>query len=201
MPQKNKGKGGKRHRRGKKGNVEAESSKMTKKAEGNFEKYGKITKLAGDCRVAVVTPSDEAFICHIPGKFRKRVWMKVDDIILFTIRPFEQGKGDVISVYNSSEVRWLTMKKELPSTFSNIELNADGGGQDIMWNRPVGEEDDSFEDNSDIAEEAKEARRAEKIARDAVPEQNNVYDMPSSDSEDDYINVNPENMLSILDEL
>ena len=89
MVQKNKGKGGKRNRRGKKTGVDPQTSKATKKAEGKFEKYGKITKLAGDCRINVITPSDETFVCHIPGKFKKRVWMKMDDIIYIV----ENGKA------------------------------------------------------------------------------------------------------------
>ena len=206
MVQKNKGKGGKRHRRGKKeGGPDQSSSKATKKAEGQYEKYGKITKLSGDCRVNVITPSDEEFVCHIPGKFRKRVWMKMDDIVLFAIRPFEAGKGDIISVYAPNEVRWLTLKNELPPTFSNIELgdSTTSNGQDIQWNRPIDEDDDSFENNSDIADEAKEARRAERAIRENVPEQSNAYEMPSSDSEDeyDYSSLNKDNMKSILDEL
>jgi translation initiation factor 1A len=202
MVQKNKGKGGKRHRRGKKGN-DVQASTATKMTEGKYEKYGKIINLAGDCRVRVITPLNKEYVCHIPGKFRKRVWMKMDDIVLFAIRPFEQDKGDIISVYTSNEARWLTMKKEIPSTFSNIELNdSTSGGQDIIWNRGSDDEDDSFENNSDIADEAKEARRAEKALRDSVPAQSNIYGMPSSsesDSEDEPINNT--NMKSILDEL
>lgn len=201
MVQKNKGKGGKRHRRGKKNNEpETTSSKTTKIAEGEYEKYGKIINLSGDCRVIVTTTDGTEYVCHIPGKFRKRVWMKMDDIILFAVRPFEENKGDVISVYSPNEVRWLTIKNELPSTFSNIELNDDTpGGQDIVWNRESSS--DSFEDDVNMPEEEKAARRAEKAARDAVPAQTNLYEMPSSDSESsEYIPANT-NMEELLDAL
>ena len=168
-------------------------------AEGKYEKYGKIINLAGDCRVRVVTTNDQEYVCHIPGKFRKRVWMKMDDIVLFAVRPFEETKGDIISVYTPAESRWLTMKEEIPSTFSNIELNeSTAGGQDIIWNTGS-DEDDSFENNSDIADEAKEARRAERELRNAVPAQTNVYGMPSSS--DDESDENEKDIETLLDEL
>ena len=197
MVQKNKGKGGKRHRRGKKTN-DTQDSKATKMAEGKYEKYGKIINLAGDCRVRVVTTNDQEYVCHIPGKFRKRVWMKMNDIVLFAVRPFEESKGDIISVYSPAEARWLTMKKEIPSTFSNIELNdSTSGGQDIIWNTGSDDSDDSFENNSDITDEAKAARRAERELRNAVPAQDNIYTMPSSSDEES----DEKDMQTLLDEL
>ena len=201
MPQKNKGKGGKRKRRGKK-TIEptGDISKITTKADKTKgEHYGKVVKLAGDCRLAIETPENESFVCHIPGKFRKRVWIKQNDIVLFCERPFdgEQGvdpadkikKGDIISLYSPGEIRWLIQKNEIPGTFSNIELTSNtDGNQDISWNiegdMPPTLSEEEMENDSNIASEEKERLRAERKARNAVPVQQRNYDMPPSDSED-----------------
>lgn len=90
MPAKNKGKGGKHKRKGKKRVEPTVALKFTRKAEGKYEKYGKIVKLMGDCRIGVETPDNCSYVCHIPGKFRKRVWMKMGDIVLFSLRPFDK---------------------------------------------------------------------------------------------------------------
>ena len=219
MPQKNKGKGGKRRRRGKK---EAEPvgdvTKITTKADKTKgEHYGRVTKMAGDCRLAIETPENEHFVCHIPGKFRKRVWIKPNDIVLFCERPYdgEQGvdqadkvkKGDIISLYSTGEIRWLIQKNEIPATFSNIELTATAdGNQDINWNiegeMPPTLSEEEMENDSNIASEEKERMRQERRARNAVPVQQRNYDMPPSDSEDSAEEeVNNDNLEEMLKNL
>jgi translation initiation factor 1A len=214
MPQKNKGKGGKRRRRGKKdAEPTSDAIKITTKADkSKGENYGRVTKLAGDCRVAIETPDNESILCHIPGKFRKRVWIKQNDIVLFCARPYvgdpekndNVKKGDILSLYTPGEIRWLVQKNEIPATFSNIELtsNADGN-QDINWNvegeTPMTLSEEEMENDSNIASEEKERMREERRQRNAVPAQQRNYDMPESeDSAEEDIIVNESNMEEML---
>lgn len=46
-------------------------------------------------------------LAHIRGKLRKKVWINQGDIILLSIRDFQDEKGDVILKYNSDEARSL----------------------------------------------------------------------------------------------
>lgn len=303
MPAKNKGKGGKHKRKGKKRVEPTVALKFTRKAEGKYEKYGKIVKLMGDCRIGVETPDNCSYVCHIPGKFRKRVWMKVGDIVLFSLRPFDKpgkaestvtgadgkpvksiedldfsqintemsieelsdfyivlarlanvpnggantkkwkkhdyiyeinllrseehkpkkeegednednesedglqgkvaveakdGKGDVLYVYQPSEIRWLTQKLFIPSNFSNIELNTnDDGNQDIQWNKDGVEEEEEITDNSELSEEEKEKRRQAREARKVAP-QANTYDMPESEESEEEEEFDAEKALRDL---
>lgn len=302
MPAKNKGKGGKHKRKGKKRVEPTVALKFTRKAEGKYEKYGKIVKLMGDCRIGVETPDNCSYVCHIPGKFRKRVWMKIGDIVLFSLRPFDKpvaaesslsgeagkevksiedldfsqvntemsieelsdfyivlarlanvpnggantkkwkkhdyiyeinllrseehkpkdkgddeendedseegfqgkntveakdGKGDVLYVYQPSEIRWLTQKLFIPSNFSNIELNTnDDGNQDIQWNKD-GVEEEEITDNSELSDDEKEKRRNAREARKVAP-QTNTYDMPESESEEEEEEFDAEKALRDL---
>lgn len=219
MPQKNKGKGGKRRRRGKKdAEPISDLAKITTKADKTKkENYGKVIKLAGDCRIAVETPENETFICHIPGKFRKRVWIRLNDIVLFCERPFDAKqennenntndkvkKGDILSLYSPGEIRWLVQKNEIPTTFSNIELMSNSDGtQDINWNiegsQPMTLSEEELENDSNIASEEKERLREERRQRNAVPAQQRNYDMPDSDdSAEEEIIVNDSNMEDLL---
>ena len=36
-------------------------------------------------------------LCHIRGKMRKRVWVNAGDIVLISLREFQDNKGDVIA--------------------------------------------------------------------------------------------------------
>ena len=191
MP-KNKGKGGKRKRRGKK-NVQTSNIKNLKIAGPN-EKYGKVIALYGNCRITVETPEKVQYMCHIPGAFKKRVWINMDDIVLFQIRSFEPDKGDIISKYFPDEVKWLTRKKHIPGHFSGLQVN-DENNQDIDWNLP---EEDSDELPDDATPSEKERRKKQIEARDAVPAQDRTYDLPSFESSDAEEDEDLETMLMNL---
>jgi translation initiation factor 1A len=119
MPAKNKGKGGKHKRKGKKRVEPTVALKFTRKAEGKFEKYGKIVKLMGDCRISVETPDNCSYVCHIPGKFRKRVWMKVGDIVLFSLRPFDKP----VSAVGATSATGASSIQDLDFSQINTEMS------------------------------------------------------------------------------
>jgi hypothetical protein len=111
---------------------------------------------------------------------------------LFCVRPFEPGKGDILSLYNAGEIRWLTQKKEIPSTFGNIELTEnEDGNQDINWNNndepALTLSEEEMENDPDIDSEEKEKKRQERVERaaaNAIPAQQRTYEMPPSDDSD-----------------
>ena len=50
-------------------------------------------------------------ICRIPGKYKKRVWVKVDNLVLVT--PWEvqsNERGDIIWTYSKAQELWLDRK-------------------------------------------------------------------------------------------
>jgi translation initiation factor 1A len=55
-------------------------------------------------------------ICRIPGRFKKRVWVKVGGLILIT--PWEvqsNERGDIIWTYTKAQELWLERKGFLKS--------------------------------------------------------------------------------------
>merc|ERR1719480_257126 len=46
-------------------------------------------------------------LCHIRGKMRKKVWVNLGDIVLISLRDYQDQKADVIMKYNSDEARRL----------------------------------------------------------------------------------------------
>ena len=67
--------------------------------------------------------------CHIRGKMRKKVWVSAGDIVLVSMREFQDGKGDVILKYSAEEARELKKLGQLPESVV-INDTADGEEED-----------------------------------------------------------------------
>jgi len=59
-------------------------------------------------------------LCHIRGKMRKKVWVNQGDIVLVSLRDFQDEKGDIIVKYTPEEARNLKTYGELPD---NVKIN------------------------------------------------------------------------------
>lgn len=111
MP-KNKGKGGKNRRRGK--NEGEEKREVLVKEEG--QEYAQITKTLGGCNFEAHCFDNVTRTCHVRGKMRKRSWVNISDIVLISLRDFQDGKADIIVKYTATEARQLKSMGELPNT-------------------------------------------------------------------------------------
>jgi len=85
----------------------------------DMQQYGKITKLLGDRRVLMVAPDTTELQGHIQGKFRKRVWFSVGDVVLFSRRDFQDSKVDIIHKYSEADVKKLIKELEIPPNFTD----------------------------------------------------------------------------------
>ncbi|GAA93780.1 hypothetical protein E5Q_00426 [Mixia osmundae IAM 14324] len=122
MP-KNKGKGGKNRRRGKNEN-ESEKRELVFKEDG--QEYAQVTKMLGNGRLEAQCFDGEKRLAHIRGKMRKKVWINQGDIILISLRDFQDDKADVIQKYSPDEARNLKAYGELPDTAKINETDAFG---------------------------------------------------------------------------
>jgi translation initiation factor 1A len=114
----------------------------------DMQQYGKITKLLGDRRVLMVAPDTTELQGHIQGKFRKRVWFSVGDVVLFSRRDFQDSKVDIIHKYIEADVKKLIKELEIPPNFTdesfgegNTNANESELGIDI---------DDTIEEEEEI---------------------------------------------------
>ncbi|KAK7540518.1 putative eukaryotic translation initiation factor eIF-1A subunit [Phyllosticta citribraziliensis] len=126
MP-KNKGKGGKNRRRGKNEN-DNEKRELVFKEEG--QEYAQVVKMLGNGRLEAQCFDGEKRLAHIRGKLRKKVWINQGDIILLSLRDYQDEKGDVILKYNADEARSLKAYGELPETAKINETDTYGADGD-----------------------------------------------------------------------
>ncbi len=75
------------------------------------EVLGIVEQMLGGDRLKVLCDDGNSRIVRIPGKLRKRVWIKPGDLVL--IEPWKvQGneRGDVIFKYTPTQANWLKRK-------------------------------------------------------------------------------------------
>lgn len=117
--------GGKKHKRAKNNNTDFK--RPLQKKEDN-ECYAKVVNVLGGCRLTcqcyLQDPKTKEtymkeMIGVIRGNMRKRVWITKDDVILASLRGFQDDKCDVIWKFTPEEVRELQEEKELPSILVN----------------------------------------------------------------------------------
>ncbi|RYP45656.1 hypothetical protein DL768_008045 [Monosporascus sp. mg162] len=126
MP-KNKGKGGKNRRRGK-NEADNEKRELTFKEEG--QEYAQVVKMLGNGRLEAMCFDGEKRLAHIRGKLRKKVWINQGDIILLSLRDYQDEKGDVILKYTADEARSLKAYGELPENAKINETDTYARGDD-----------------------------------------------------------------------
>jgi len=75
------------------------------------EIFGVLDQRLGGSRMRVKCLDGKNRICRIPGRMKRRLWVREGDILL--IQPWELGgdeKGDVIYKYRPIQVKWLKDK-------------------------------------------------------------------------------------------
>lgn len=93
----NRSQGGKNRRRGKNEN-DNEKRELVFKEEG--QEYAQVVKMLGNGRLEAQCFDGARRLAHIRGKLRKKVWINQGDIILLSLRDYQDEKGDVIMKYS-----------------------------------------------------------------------------------------------------
>lgn len=87
--------------------VHGDKNRDVPHAEPGVSEYAWITKMLGNGRVLAKNMDKVERLGIIRGNMRKREWMGVGDLVLVTLRGFQDDKVDVVFRYNESEVRML----------------------------------------------------------------------------------------------
>jgi len=115
------------------GGNKAKRAKGTEKVKKELEfkedgqEYGQVQRMLGNGRCEVQCFDNVKRLCHIRGKMRKKVWVNQGDIVLVSLRDFQDEKGDIITKYTAEEARNLKTYGELPD---NVRINETDMGND-----------------------------------------------------------------------
>ena len=92
---------------------------------GKDQDYGKVEKLLGNCRVTLLCNDKINRIGIIRGSMRKRQWLNMGSIVIYSTREYEKDKVDIIHVYNNNVLKMLEKKMDLNFSITGEDENVD----------------------------------------------------------------------------
>ena len=135
-------KGGKKHKRGKKDGFETKILRL--KEDG--QEYAQIKALKGNCRFDVLCFDGKERMANLCGAMRKRKFVNQNDIVLVSLRDFQDSKCDIIDVYDDNQVHQLKDRKHIPDSIKleeDNEFSEDLDGIEFTNDIPIDEESES----------------------------------------------------------
>jgi translation initiation factor 1A len=71
-------------------------------------------KMLGNDRLLVKSQDGHERLCRIRGKIKRRVWIRVGDVVLVSPWDFQPDtRGDILWRYKRNQVEWLRQNKYL----------------------------------------------------------------------------------------
>lgn len=147
MPRGNQ-KGGKKHKRGKKEYNESKTLRL--KEDG--QEYAQITACKGNCRFTVMCFDGKERMAIMCGAMRKREFVNMKDIVLVSLRDFQDDKCDIIQKYDDTQIHQLKSDKHIPEFIKTSEesdfCEEIDGGIEFTMNMDVSDEEKDSEESS-----------------------------------------------------
>ena len=149
-------KGGKKYKRNK--NQVQENKTTRLKDVTQSQEYAQITKCLGNCRFEVLCFDGKKRMAIMCGKMRKRVFVNAHEIVLVSLREWQDSKCDIIHKYSASDVQKLKQKNLIPKSIKleekkdlDDEIMDDNLGFVFDYSMP---NEDSLSDKSSSEEES-----------------------------------------------
>tara|TARA_B100001989_G_scaffold208719_1_gene157698 strand:- start:1221 stop:1814 length:594 start_codon:yes stop_codon:yes gene_type:complete len=130
------------------------------------EMFAIADQMLGGRRVRAICEDGEVRISRIPGKMRRRQWVREEDLIVVQPWEYQDDRANVITRYSKTQAMYLSRKGQLPPI-----VDVFGSGEDSI---EIGDESGIFESSSEVDEIESE-------------EEDDVDDMFSSDNFDEEL--------------
>jgi len=95
------------------GNEGAFRVKLPNRKTGEI--FGIADALLGASHIKVNCADGKSRLARIPGKLRKRMWIREGDLVIVRPWDFQNEKADVVWRYTKTQASYLSRKKLLPS--------------------------------------------------------------------------------------
>ncbi|MGZ7133272.1 MAG: translation initiation factor eIF-1A [Halobacteriota archaeon] len=90
---------------------------LPRKDEG--EVLGIVESMLGANRVKIQSRDGKTRMGRIRGKMKKRVWLRVGDVIVVVPWSFQDDKADIVWRYQGTQVEWLKKNGYLSSPLNS----------------------------------------------------------------------------------
>ena len=110
------------------------------------QEYAQVTKTLGNKRFEVNCFDGKTRLAHARGNLKKKkVFVKTSDVILVSLRDFEDAKCDILYSYNVKEILRLKKLGEIPDSVTidtDVKIEEDDIGVDFKLSDDEEDEDD-----------------------------------------------------------
>ena len=155
-------KGGKKHKRNKKQNDYVEKT-LRLKEEG--QEYAQITKCLGNCRFTVMCFDGKERMATMCGGMRKRRFVNQNDIVLVSLREWQDEKCDIIDNYDDNLTKKLKSKGLVPDSIkldsdkpNDLDIDDDNMGFVFSTDIPNSDSEEEIIKESSTDEESEEEK-------------------------------------------
>ena len=133
------------------------------------EMFAFAEQILGGRRVTVLCEDGETRMARIPGKMRRRQWVRDGDLIIVWPWDFQDAKADVKHRYSKTQAMYLSRKGVLPKELDFFGMNTAND-----------DDDDEFADTFGVMDTPEE-----EVVAAAEDGDDDVDDMFGSDDDDD----------------
>ena len=74
------------------------------------ELIGVIEQRLGGNKMMVNCSDGKSRNCRVPGRLRRKLWLRPDDVVIIQPWELDKNKGDVIFKYRLNQISWLKKK-------------------------------------------------------------------------------------------
>ena len=116
------------------------------------EMFALADQILGGRRVSILCEDGETRLARIPGKMRRRQWVREGDLIIVWPWDFQDSKADVKHRYTKTQAMYLSRKGVLPDDVDIFGMNVtqdDDDEHDDIFGVMDAEEDDVIEDSDE----------------------------------------------------
>ena len=84
------------------------------------ELIGVIEQRLGGNKMMVNCSDGKSRNCRVPGRLRRKLWLRPGDVVIIQPWELDKNKGDVIFKYRPNQVAWLKKKGYLKQEISEF---------------------------------------------------------------------------------
>lgn len=152
------------------------------------EMFALAEQILGGRRVTILCEDGETRLARIPGKMRRRQWVREGDLIIVWPWDFQDAKADVKHRYTKTQAMYLSRKGVLPDDVDVFGMNVshdDDDEHDDLFGTMDDEEDDLFgeadspdDDDDDLFGDAEEevSESSEEVTEEKSEEPEEVFE-------------------------
>ena len=90
--------------------------RLPDKSKGEI--FGVADQLLGASRIKVLCADGKSRLGRIPGKLKKRMWIREGDLVIIKPWEFQNEKANIVWRYTKTQASYLSRKRMLPSVIN-----------------------------------------------------------------------------------